>query len=65
MQAIYFQGARSLDPLKVMERIEGALQTTVVASNPTMLWYMTSRLGMSFQIHGYGKLLKEWPKLPR
>lgn len=61
--AIYFQGA-VLDPLKVLQRIEDDLRTTVVASNPAMLWYILSKLGCSYDIHGYGKLLAEWPSLP-
>jgi maleate cis-trans isomerase len=37
VDAIYFQGA-VLDPLKVLEKIEEKLATTVIASNPAMLW---------------------------
>jgi hypothetical protein len=64
VDAIYFQGA-VLDPLKVLERMESELNTTVVASNPAMLWYMLSRLGLGYKIQGYGRLLAEWPKLPQ
>ncbi|MFQ5684658.1 MAG: hypothetical protein ACE5HC_15475 [Candidatus Binatia bacterium] len=62
-EAIYFQGA-VLDPLQIMDRLESDFSTTVVASNPAMLWYIVSRLGGRYQIPGYGKLLREWPKLP-
>lgn len=61
--AIYFQGA-VLDPVKVLEKIEKELETTVVASNPAMLWYIVSKLGRRNRIQGYGKLLAEWPGLP-
>lgn len=61
--AIYFQGA-VLDPVRVLEKIEKELETTVVASNPAMLWYMVSKLGRRNLIQGYGKLLAEWPSLP-
>ena len=61
-EAIYFQGA-VLDPLKVLERIEMELNTTVVASNPAMLWYVLSKLGLRYEIRGYGKLLAQWPSL--
>lgn len=63
VDAIYFQGA-VLDPLKVLEKIENDLKTTVIASNPAMLWYILSKLGRSYRITGYGKLLAEWVSLP-
>ena len=62
VDAVYFQGA-VLDPIKVLERIETYLGMTVVASNPAMLWYVLSKLGMSYPMSGYGRLMKEWPKL--
>ena len=62
-QAIYFQGG-VLDPLKVVEQIEREIPTTVVASNPAMLWTVLSRLGLKFRVPGHGKLLEEWPQLP-
>jgi len=62
-QAIYFQGG-VLDPLKVVEQIEREIPTTVVASNPAMLWTILSRLGLKFRVPGHGKLLEEWPRLP-
>lgn len=62
VDAIYFQGA-VLDPLKVLDRIEGDLKTTVIASNPAMLWNILSQLGQSAAIPGYGKLLAEWPAI--
>jgi len=62
-QAIYFQGG-VLDPLKVVEQIEREIPTTVVASNPAMLWSILSKLGLKFRVPGRGKLLEEWPRLP-
>ena len=62
VDAIYFQGA-VLDPIKVLEKIETELGLTVIASNPAMLWYVLSRLGFAYPMSGYGRLLREWPKL--
>jgi hypothetical protein len=63
VDAIYFQGA-VLDPIKALEQIETDLGTTVIASNPAMLWYVLSELGLSYPMAGYGKLMREWPALP-
>jgi len=63
-QAIYFQGG-VLDPLEVVDQIEREIHTTVVASNPAMLWTILSRLGLKFRVPGRGKLLEEWPRLPQ
>jgi hypothetical protein len=62
VDAIYFQGA-VLDPIKCLERIESELGKTVVASNPAMLWYVLSKLRVSYPTTGYGRLLREWPEL--
>ena len=62
VDAIYFQGA-VLDPIKCLERIESELKKTVIASNPAMLWYVLSRLGMKLPVNGYGRLLREWPPI--
>ncbi|MGH7796517.1 MAG: hypothetical protein ACREQ2_16740 [Candidatus Binatia bacterium] len=62
VDAIYFQGA-VLDPIKCLERIESELKATVIASNPAMLWYVFSKLKLSYPITGYGRLLREWPAL--
>jgi Arylmalonate decarboxylase len=62
VDAVYFQGA-VLDPIKVLDRIEGELGLTVIASNPAMLWYVLSKLKLAYPMAGYGRLLKEWPKL--
>jgi Arylmalonate decarboxylase len=62
VDAIYFQGA-VLDPIKCLERIESELKATVIASNPAMLWYVLSKLKLSYPMSGYGRLLREWPKL--
>jgi maleate cis-trans isomerase len=63
VDAVYFQGA-VLDPLEIMDRLEGEFGRPVVASNPAMLWYIASRLGRTYHIDGCGRLLKEWPALP-
>jgi maleate isomerase len=63
VDAVYFQGA-VLDPVKVMDRIEQDSGKPVVASNPSMLWYILSRLGLTYHIDGYGRLVREWPALP-
>jgi len=47
-----------------LEKIETELGLTVIASNPAMLWYVLSRLGLAYPISGYGRLLREWPQLP-
>jgi hypothetical protein len=60
VDAIYFQGA-VLDPIKCLERIETELGATVIASNPAMLWYVLSKLSLSYPMSGYGRLLGEWP----
>jgi Arylmalonate decarboxylase len=62
VDAIYFQGA-VLDPIKVLEKMETNLGITVIASNPAMLWYVLSKLGLSYPVSGYGRLMREWPKL--
>ena len=61
---IYFQGAL-LDPLKVLDRLEDGLKVPIVASNPAMLWFILSRLGLRYEIAGYGRLLRSWPDFPR
>ena len=63
VDAIYFQAAL-LDPLKVLDRLESELNVPIVASNPAMLWMVLSKLGLSYNIAGYGKLLATWPALP-
>ena len=60
VDAIYFQGA-VLDPIKVLNKIESELKATVIASNPAMLWYVLSKLKLSYPMSGYGRLLREWP----
>jgi hypothetical protein len=63
VDAIYFQGA-VLDPIKALEKIETELGMLTIASNPAMLWYVLSRLRFSYPMSGFGRLLREWPKLP-
>ena len=60
VDAVYFQGA-ILDPLDIIEQLEGEFGVPVVASNPAMLWYMLTELGQSHHVHGGGRLLDEWP----
>ena len=60
---IYFQGAL-LDPLAVLDKLENDLQAPIVASNPAMLWFVLSKLGLRYKIAGYGRLLRSWPELP-
>ena len=62
VDAIYFQGA-VLDPIKVLEKIERDLGMMVIASNPAMLWYVLSKLGLSYPMSGYGRLMREWPAI--
>ena len=62
VDAIYFQGA-VLDPIKVLEKIETELGMLTIASNPAMLWYVLSKLGLAYPMSGFGRLLREWPKL--
>jgi maleate isomerase len=59
-QAIYFQGG-PFNPIQVIERMEAEFGIPVIASNPTMLWYITSILGLSFTVEGKGRLMREWP----
>jgi len=63
VEAVYFQGG-VLDPIDSLEKLEGKLSLSVIASNPAMLWFILSRLGLKYQIHGFGKLLASWPALP-
>ncbi len=60
VDGIYFQGGR-LDPVPVLERMERELHTTVIASNPAMLWHILTKLGLTFHIEEGGRLLREWP----
>jgi len=62
VDAIYFQGA-VLDPIKALDKIESELKATVIASNPAMFWYVLSKLKLSYPMSGYGRLMREWPKL--
>jgi hypothetical protein len=63
VDAIYFQGA-VLDPMDCLETMESELKIPVVASNPAMIWYMLSKLGVRNPTSGYGILLETWPALP-
>jgi maleate cis-trans isomerase len=63
VDGIYFQGAL-LDPIKVLEKMEREIGAPIVASNPAMLWLVLSKLGLRYQIPGYGRLLSSWPALP-
>lgn len=63
VDAIYFQGAL-LDPIPVLDKMEMEFKLPIVASNPAMLWLMLSKLGLNYEIPGYGRLLSSWPALP-
>jgi Arylmalonate decarboxylase len=63
VDAIYFQGA-ILDPMDCLEKMESDLGVPIVASNPAMLWFIQSKLGLKSPVFGYGKLLETWPELP-
>jgi hypothetical protein len=63
IDAIYFQGA-VLDPMDCLEKMESDLEVPIVASNPAMLWFIQSKLGLRNPVLGYGKLVANWPTLP-
>jgi maleate cis-trans isomerase len=63
VDAIYFQGAL-LDPIPLLDKLEGELKLPIVASNPAMLWHILSKVGLRYEIHGYGRLLATWPNVP-
>lgn len=63
VDAIYFQGAL-LDPIPILDKLETDLKLPIVASNPAMLWLILSKLGLSYKLTGYGKLLESWPSVP-
>ena len=63
VDAIYFQGAL-LDPIPILDKLETDLKLPIVASNPAMLWLILSKLGLSYSLTGYGKLLASWPSVP-
>ena len=63
VDAIYFQGAL-LDPIPILDKLETELKLPIVASNPAMLWLILSKLGLSYNVTGYGKLLASWPSVP-
>jgi len=56
IDAIYFQGAL-LDPIPLLDKLEGELSLPIVASNPAMLWLVLSKLGRRYQIPGYGNIV--------
>ncbi len=63
IDAIYFQGAL-LDPIPILDKLENELNRPIVASNPAMLWLVLSKLGLTYHIAGYGRLLSSWPAVP-
>ena len=62
VEAIYFQGAL-LDPIPILDKLEVELKLPIIASNPAMLWLILSKLGLSYNIAGYGKLLASWRRV--
>jgi maleate cis-trans isomerase len=47
-----------------LDKLETELKVPIVASNPAMLWLILAKLGLTYRITGYGKLLPSWPGLP-
>ena len=62
VEGICFQGAR-LDPVPLLDRLEGDLGKPVVASNTAMAWQLLSELGQRHHIERGGRLFREWPPL--
>ena len=50
-----------MDPLSILQELEDDLGVPVIASNPTMLWRVSTQVGLKFSIPGKGALLREWP----
>jgi Arylmalonate decarboxylase len=63
VDAVYFQGG-VLDPIDSLAKLESDLGIPVLASNPAMLWCILSKLGLKYEIPGFGRLLSSWPPLP-
>lgn len=63
VDGIYFQGAL-LDPIPLLDKLEGEVKLPIVASNPAMLWLILSKLRLRYEIKSYGKLLSSWPAVP-
>ncbi len=59
--AIYFQGPLNNRP--ILENVENEVAIPVVSSSLASMWYLLSKLGLSYQLHGGGRLLYEWPRL--
>ena len=60
-RAIYFQGPLNNRP--ILESAEKEAGIPVVSSSLASMWYLLSKLGLSYQLRGGGKLLYEWPRL--
>jgi len=62
VQCVYFQGPLNNRP--ILEDVEKEAAVPVVSSSLASMWYLLSKLGLNYQIHGGGRLLYEWPRLP-
>ena len=61
VRAVYFQGPLNNQP--ILEDVENYTGVPVVSSLLASMWYLLSKLGLSYQLRGGGKLLYEWPRL--
>ena len=52
-----------MDPLPIIQRIEDRLHVPVVTSNTSMIWNLLSKLGLTYSVKNYGRLLAEWPSI--
>jgi Arylmalonate decarboxylase len=59
VDSIYFQGPLENQP--ILEELERRVAVPVVSSSLASMWYLLSQLGLSYQLHGGGRLLYEWP----
>ena len=63
IQAVYFQAPLASYP--VLEAMESELRVPMITSNLAALWWVLSSIGRRPSIAGHGRLLSEWPSLPR
>jgi maleate cis-trans isomerase len=63
IQAVYFQAPLASYP--VLESMESEFGVPMITSNLAALWWVLSSLGQRHAIKGHGRLLSEWPNLPR
>ena len=63
-ECLYMAGGR-LRTLEILETLENDLGIPVVASTPASVWQMLRMMGVHAPLAGYGRLLREFPGLPR